>query len=216
MRCNTPFITVDELKTSSLGYDFTVFTQGELEAYISVAQYMIEKYCNRFFGNGVFTEKNETMVDREGQMLIETKNKPIAEVLELSVINTQTNYREELDVSKIELFAYEGFGKYNRSVQTPRVIYEIKYKVTEGVPNIIQQAVIMLVGNILKDEYSKNKGGSANPGGIIKKFTSGKYSEEYFDVTESMGTQSSSNNHYFTPVLQAMLDPFKTVNQNYF
>jgi len=213
--CNGSYVTVEELKASLLGYDFELFTEPELAVYISVAEQMINQYCNRVFGCGEFTEKYETSSDNEGNLLVQTKNKPINEVVSLNLV-TAGEASESLDITRLEIFKDAGFAKFPIGKYIPKIIYEIKYKVTEEISAIIKQATIMLVGNILQNEYNKKKGGGADPNKVVKKFTSGEYSEEYFDPSKIEESSDVSSNKYFTPILQAMLNPYKTVNQNFF
>lgn len=215
------YITKEELTNSGVGFDFAKYDEGTfLDELIEVGQDILNDYLGRDFSTGPFTEKSESLVDKMGRILVQTRNYPIDEVTALSVSASGTSV--SLDVTQLDLFEDQGYMYYETSSEatgypssiiasSTNVAVEITYTVKpDSTPNAVKRALILVCANLLKDEEMFQQVGiSANLG--VSAFKSGNYSVTFKDP-EKIGETVSDT--IVPKIAKALVSRYKRVGQN--
>lgn len=225
------YITKEELVCTKIGFDFRQFDEGDfLDDLITLGTGVIDDYLGRTYQEGTYNEKGETIVDKQGRIIIRTKNKPIGEVTSLKA---QVTGSEDitLEVQNLEIFNDAGYMYFHTSVALgvsdnsyPSVALSaeniITYKITytvaaNGVPEAVKRALAYICAHLLKDQELYNQTGMSSGLGV-KSFSSGAYSVNFADNKKTSGEGSYSADALIPPIAKALLARHRNHGQNIF
>lgn len=220
----TAILTLPEYKTArgitSNTYD------NQLEAIIEMVNDYIESYCNREFGEGVFTERREGIVDYTGKFLFYTKNKPINSVAAISVRFFGTDVPLAVDVTKLDIFSKSGYCYYSwmfdpsiaviRPEYRNQFYYDITYSGGKPVPKAVTLAAITAVGDVFRSYQESTASGGETPTGNLKSMKIGDYSETYeTNDTIFKNTHSATTGLILTKTVADLLQPYRLQDQSW-
>lgn len=195
------YLTAAELKKLQVGMDFTKFSPEELDLVIAAASEVVENYCKRSFNAGTFTEKGQTIIDKQGRILVVVNNKPIAAVTSLELwLTGYGETRIEADLNYIDIFEKPGYMYYHTThspyagtdVSYPSIVlgqsdyvnYEVVYTVTATLPADIKRAVAMITANMLKAEFFLREMNAPTIEQGVASFSSDDYSVNFVNTSE--------------------------------
>ena len=200
---------------------------AQLTELIEMANDFIERYCNRVFGIGEFTEEDEGIIDHTGRYLFTTKQYPIVSVSSLSIRFYGTTSDITIDTSLLDIFERDGIIYYSRPiVQGSGIVIREEYKnqfyysiTYSGGENTVPPAVKMAAVQIVTDSkrYLQDVvtvSGSSHQANL-KSIKIDDYEETYAtsdDVFLKMHDKTTGL--VLTQTVKDLLEPFKRRGQN--
>jgi len=198
----------------------------QLAAIIEMVNNYIENYCNREFGNGVFSERNQGIFDYLGRYVFHVKNKPISTVSSVSIRFFGVPTPLNLDPTKLDIFGKEGYCYYSSYVDPGLVVireeyknnfyYDITYSGGQAVPKAVQLAAITAVGDTF-NYFQKTTISGTQTTGELTSVKIGDYSESYETSRENSFSQmhDTKTGLVLTKTVTDLLNPFKIAGQSW-
>ena len=185
----------------------------------------IPVYCNREFGEGIFTERNEGIVDYRGRFLLKVRNAPLSQVISAEVKMYGSQQTIPLDVNYLDVFKPEGYAYYNyiypafdgiiREEFRDQIYYDIVY--SGGGP--IPAALKLAASNMVWDSFQNFESNAVVSGEIQAELTSmslGDYSESYKPISSKTNNYKSANSGLIvTPTTESLMRPFVHHDQSW-
>jgi len=206
------YTTPEFLKESlQSNVDFSLYTSGILNSYISAASRMIDNYTQRkFYVYSGVQEEHEVDWSSDGFIIVRPKQFPILEITKLEIRYAPTITPINVDLTYVEVFKEEGYLRYiggclelppvrritQSSIMRALVTYTAGYNTP---PPEIEIATSLIVSNMLKSNNDIN-GGSREVS--KEKWGASDYSVEY-----ATGKEQPTQD-YFTPNISSMLQMY--------
>lgn len=222
------YVTVEELKASKIGFDFTTYTDDQLTYALLLSKELIESYCDRQRWLGTVTQKGETVVDNLGRIYLRFKSKPVIKVNYLKV-RVPASVGIVLTPSYFDLFEQQGYGYYPISTaygasavgtyplivlgHMDKLLYRVEYDVEPNIPHIIRHTSMLICANALKADYYYNSLGIADVIWPVTNFKSGSYQVQ-FDTGDTYHGKWYQGGQFLTPDIQELLDRYKVMKSN--
>lgn len=225
------YVSYQDILNTPVGFDFSTYSQAQLETLAEIATDMINNYLNRDLLPGRKVKQGETTVTAEGYVYIKAYERPILEVYEAK-IRVPWSAKIDLEPSYFELFKQQGYMYYPIRTafatsllnyptivvgSAEKLIYEIDYEVGWSIPWPIKYATVMALGNLLLSDFYLNSTGAPSNASTVDSFTSGKYTVNYGSNSNTMGMKDTGNwDRIITPDIMAILKKYKSIGQNTF
>jgi hypothetical protein len=224
------YVTIDELKNSKTGFDFSTYSNEQLTYASLFAKEIIESYCDRQRWKHKYVQKGETVVDNLWRIYIRFRAKPVERVTYMKV-RVPASTGIELTPSYLDLFSDQWYGYYPISTaywasavgtyplivlgHMDKLLYRVEYEADQNIPYIIKHASILICQNLLNADFYYNSLGIADVNGPVKEFKTGSY-EVQFDTGWTYTGKGYQGGTFLTPDVQELLDRFKVMKNNSF
>lgn len=217
------YLSVEELKKTKTGIDFTKYSDEELYFYLQLAKEMIDNYTGQSFSAGTFTEKSEAIIDKFNKIVIRAKQKPVDEVVSLKIWYPAgvedayvINVQDDIEVFKEQGYIYLPITLFSENYFlriVDKVVYELTYTTQGSIPKIVQYACTLLIANMLKSDYYSKIMNVPGVNGALKSFKSGDYSVAFDNQRIQAGDDPDS---FLSSPIKEMLKKYKRMHQNTF
>ena len=222
------YVTVTELKASKIWFDFSTYSDEQLQYAILLAKELIEAYCDRERWKSVVTQKGETVVDNLWRIYFRFRSKPVIKVNSIRV-RVPASTGIDLIPTYLDLFENQGYGYYPISTAywasavgtyplivlgfMDKLLYYIEYEADPNIPFLIKHASMLICTNVLKADYYYNSLWIADVIGPVTDFKSGSYSVQ-FDTGDTYHGKGYQWGQFLSPDVQELLDRFKVMKSN--
>jgi len=214
-------LSLTEYKTAK-GITTTDY-DAQLSALVGMANDWIEKYCNRQFGIGTYTEQYEGVIDIMGRYIFKVKNKPITSITSVVVHYIGVTTPLSIDTDELDIFANDGYCYYSnvfdpsiaviREEYRTNFYYVITYEGGAAVPEGVKLAAINIASNMyeyLSRTNSVVESGMVNMGELMT-VQIGDYKEIYDPVARRLLVDlHSKKGLILSPTIEALLAPYAT------
>lgn len=213
-----PILTTSEYKTCR-GIQVSDF-DGQLDSIIPMVNDAVERYCDRSFYYGSYTERNRGRKDYAGMLTFQMRNTPIAGLTSVSIKYYGVPTFFTLPLERFDLLPNEGIAKYSFSFEYDgRVIrreflpdyfyYDIVYSGGYvDLPASVKLATVQAVASTWDHYFSQNTvSGSLLP---VEKFRIGDYEMAYLNSAERLLKREAMTvgGAIFPVSTQMLLQPF--------
>lgn len=223
------YITVEELKHTSVWFDFSKYSDEELEELTTLAKDMIDAYCDYERWVEIITQKWETIVDNLGRIYLRFKRKPVISVNYLRVrVPASTSivlFTRYLDLFPDQWYAYypistaywaSAVGTYPLLVlgTMDKLLYVVDYKVDPFVPPMVKRASAIICANFLKSDFYRTQTWMPWTVWPVNIFKSGAYYVGFDTKSLYKTWKWYWGGQFLTPDVQEILDRYKYMKNN--
>jgi len=225
------YVTADEIRLAKVWFDFSKYSDAELNYAASLARELLDSYLDTAFWHFYAVQKWQTTVDKQWRIFMRFRYRPIKKVTYMKV---RVPWSTEVVCfpTYMDLFEREGYGYYPISTaywasavgtyplivlgHTDKLHYTVKYEVDSDVPMVVKQAIALICMNILKSDFYLGQTGIVGVVWNVNSFTSGEYSVNFWNNNATYNWKGYAGGIYLTPAVQELLDRLKVMKTNLF
>lgn len=201
----------------------------QLNALIPMINSYIEKYCNRTFGPGEFTERREGIINNKSAYVFNVQNKPIVSVQEVNLSFIGTNQTVGVDTTRLDIFHKAGYMYYSHQLTPPVVVireeyrqnfyYDITYSGGDAVPPPVTWAAVQMLSDTW-EYYNRTNTMTASGSqqvGELKSVKIGDYTETYAtgDTVYNTALRANKGGVTLTQTVRDILTPYRAQGQSW-
>jgi hypothetical protein len=210
-------ITLSEYKTAK--NITTNSNDTQLSSLIPLISDYIQKYCNREFGIGLYTERREGVNTYDGRYMFFASNKPIISVSQINLYFYGITTPVSLNVSLLDIFNKAGYAYYSGALTFNQSVirdeyregyyYDIIYSGGQPAPGAVKLAAINMLTDTFERFYEDPiSSGIDNRTGDLKSLKIGDYQETYAEDKDVL--HNANTGLIMTKTVEDLLKPYKS------